>query len=240
MFHNHCCLPWFYLIILPWPWQSQKEKKSITYLATIIPHHFSQIWHLTPCMNSRNSVNRDPGVNKTRRNAQIVCTSLWAVPYKTYCVHRHTRRQTDRQHLVNEEGEGGGTRRRRTPCAAHHLRPVRRLSADPSKTPTGPQSCDPGGLLSRTMGASHFEGEATASSCSASSSLTSGRQTDKHTFWGVRFWKWLSRMFSEGFHRQLGCTAAVMLHKQARWTFRKHITKPSEQVAAPDCTENSI
>ena len=33
--------------------------------------------------------------------------------------------------------------------------------------------------------------------------------------------------------RLLGCTAGAMLPKQARGTFRKHITKPSEQVAAP-------
>merc|ERR1719264_913154 len=33
--------------------------------------------------------------------------------------------------------------------------------------------------------------------------------------------------------RLLGCTAAAMLPKQARGTFRKHITKPSEQVTAP-------
>ena len=33
--------------------------------------------------------------------------------------------------------------------------------------------------------------------------------------------------------RLLGCTAAAMLPKQARGTFRKHTTKPSEQVAAP-------
>ena len=33
--------------------------------------------------------------------------------------------------------------------------------------------------------------------------------------------------------RAVGCTAAAMLPKQARETFRKHITKPSEQVAAP-------
>ena len=30
----------------------------------------------------------------------------------------------------------------------------------------------------------------------------------------------------------LGCTAAAMLPKKARGTFRKHISKPSEQVAA--------
>ena len=33
--------------------------------------------------------------------------------------------------------------------------------------------------------------------------------------------------------RLLGCTAAAMLPKQARGTIIKHITKPSEQVAAP-------
>ena len=33
--------------------------------------------------------------------------------------------------------------------------------------------------------------------------------------------------------RLLGYTAAAMLPKQARGTFRKHVTKPSEQVAAP-------
>ena len=33
--------------------------------------------------------------------------------------------------------------------------------------------------------------------------------------------------------RLLGCTAAAMLPKQARGTFRKHVTKPLEQVAAP-------
>ena len=31
----------------------------------------------------------------------------------------------------------------------------------------------------------------------------------------------------------MGCIAAAMLPKQARGTFIKHITKPSEQVAAP-------
>ena len=33
----------------------------------------------------------------------------------------------------------------------------------------------------------------------------------------------------------LGCTAAAMLPKQAGRTYRKHITKPFIQVAAPDC-----
>ena len=37
--------------------------------------------------------------------------------------------------------------------------------------------------------------------------------------------------------RLLGCTASAMLPKQARETFRKHITKPSEQVAAPPSTQ---
>ena len=32
--------------------------------------------------------------------------------------------------------------------------------------------------------------------------------------------------------RLLGCTAAAMLPKQARGTFRKHVRKPSEHVAA--------
>ena len=48
---------------------------------------------------------------------------------------------------------------------------------------------------------------------------------------------------SEGFEncflivpRLLGCTAAAMLIKQARITFRKHVTKPSEQVATPPNT----
>ena len=36
----------------------------------------------------------------------------------------------------------------------------------------------------------------------------------------------------------LGCTAAAMLPKQARGTFRKHITKPFLQVAAPDCRQS--
>ena len=50
----------------------------------------------------------------------------------------------------------------------------------------------------------------------------------------------LWRKVSEGFvkcflrvPRLLGCSAAAMLPKQARGTFRKHITKPSGQVAAP-------
>ena len=33
----------------------------------------------------------------------------------------------------------------------------------------------------------------------------------------------------------LGCTAAAMQPGQGRGTFKKHITKPSEQVAAPGC-----
>ena len=36
--------------------------------------------------------------------------------------------------------------------------------------------------------------------------------------------------------RLLGCTAAAMLPKQARGTYRKHATKPLEQVAAPPST----
>ena len=36
--------------------------------------------------------------------------------------------------------------------------------------------------------------------------------------------------------RLLGFIAAAMLPKQARGTFRKHVTKPSEQVAAPPST----
>ena len=36
--------------------------------------------------------------------------------------------------------------------------------------------------------------------------------------------------------RLLGCTAAAMLPKQAKGTFRTHITKHSEQVAAPPST----
>ena len=39
--------------------------------------------------------------------------------------------------------------------------------------------------------------------------------------------------FFREFPRLLGITAAAMLPKQARGTFRKHITKPSEQVSAP-------
>ena len=39
--------------------------------------------------------------------------------------------------------------------------------------------------------------------------------------------------------RLLGCTAAAMLPKQARGTFKKHITKPLEQVAAPPSTNYS-
>ena len=37
----------------------------------------------------------------------------------------------------------------------------------------------------------------------------------------------------------MGCTAAAMLPKQAGGTFREHITKPSEQVAAPPSISNS-
>ena len=33
----------------------------------------------------------------------------------------------------------------------------------------------------------------------------------------------------------MGCTAAAMLPKQARRTYRKHITTPFLQVTAPDC-----
>ena len=36
----------------------------------------------------------------------------------------------------------------------------------------------------------------------------------------------------------LGCTAAAMLPKQARRTYRKHMIKPFLQVAATDCTLN--
>ena len=43
--------------------------------------------------------------------------------------------------------------------------------------------------------------------------------------------KVLFTVFRE-FPRLLGFTAAAMLPKQARGSFRKHITKPSEQVAA--------
>ena len=37
----------------------------------------------------------------------------------------------------------------------------------------------------------------------------------------------------------MGYTAAAMLPKQARGALRKHITKPSEQVAAPPSTNPS-
>ena len=43
--------------------------------------------------------------------------------------------------------------------------------------------------------------------------------------------KVLKTVFWE-FPRSLGCTAAAMLPMQAKGTFRKHVTKPSEQVAA--------
>ena len=36
------------------------------------------------------------------------------------------------------------------------------------------------------------------------------------------------------FHRVLGYTAAAMLPKQARGSFRKHVTKPFSQPAAQD------
>ena len=49
--------------------------------------------------------------------------------------------------------------------------------------------------------------------------------------------KVLYNVFSE-FFRPLGCTAPAMLLKQARGTYRKHITKPLEQAAAPDCIFN--
>jgi len=38
----------------------------------------------------------------------------------------------------------------------------------------------------------------------------------------------------------LGCTAAAMLPKQARGTFRKYAKKPSEQVAAPPSTKMQL
>ena len=40
--------------------------------------------------------------------------------------------------------------------------------------------------------------------------------------------------------RLLGCTAAAMLPKQATGAFRKHITKPLEQVAAPPSIEEYL
>ena len=40
-------------------------------------------------------------------------------------------------------------------------------------------------------------------------------------------------LFTLFFPRLLGCSVAAMLPKQARETFRKHIAKSSEQVAAP-------
>ena len=53
------------------------------------------------------------------------------------------------------------------------------------------------------------------------------------TRWGGHlFREVLLNVFSE-FPRLLGCTAAAMLPQQARGTFRKLTTKPSEQVAAP-------
>ena len=38
----------------------------------------------------------------------------------------------------------------------------------------------------------------------------------------------------------MGCTAAAMKPKQARGTFRKHISKPFLQVVAPDCSPSQI
>ena len=55
--------------------------------------------------------------------------------------------------------------------------------------------------------------------------------------------RWGSPLVANGFvecflrvPRLLGCTAAAMLPKKARGTFRKHVTKPSEHVAAPPST----
>ena len=47
------------------------------------------------------------------------------------------------------------------------------------------------------------------------------------------------RMFCKMFPRLLVSIASAMLTKQARGTFRKHVTKPSEQVAAPDCRKKT-
>ena len=58
-------------------------------------------------------------------------------------------------------------------------------------------------------------------------SLQSGAASCRRGFVFYVFWE---------FHRLLGCTAAAMLPKQARGTFRKHKTKPFLQVAVPDCT----
>ena len=41
------------------------------------------------------------------------------------------------------------------------------------------------------------------------------------------------KMLSESSPRLFDCTAATLLPQQARRTFRKRVTKPSEQVAAP-------
>ena len=50
------------------------------------------------------------------------------------------------------------------------------------------------------------------------------------TGWGGHLFRRFHKHFFWEFPRLLGCTAATMLPKQARRTFRKHITK----VAAPD------
>ena len=46
---------------------------------------------------------------------------------------------------------------------------------------------------------------------------------------------WGGNLFRRVLKNVLGYTAAAMPPKQARGTFSKHIAKPSEQVAAPDC-----
>ena len=54
----------------------------------------------------------------------------------------------------------------------------------------------------------------------------------KETFF--RYYMFCKNVFWE-FRRPLDCTAAAVLPKQARETFRKHFTKPFSQPDAPDC-----
>ena len=53
------------------------------------------------------------------------------------------------------------------------------------------------------------------------------------TGWGGHLFRRFCKQISESSPKPLGFTAAAMLPKQARGTLGKHITKPSEQVAAP-------
>ena len=66
------------------------------------------------------------------------------------------------------------------------------------------------------------------------------RHTHCSTGWDGHLFRRFCKLFFWELHRPLGYTAAAMLPKQGRGNYIKHVTKPSEQVAAPPSTQINL